>query len=334
MSEQQWAAIVYGRSYQLDFRFIALPEDFREREITWASKYIFATTRKAKKLSTYPRWSLFKNESHCVVGVTCMVRELISSLNPDLTAIQSKDNRGRPLYIFVGYVTRITNSQCPLILPAYTGDRLRDFANLYRYVGQVWTVEDYHQNSKKPLITNYRTIGFSATKFKSNLTAKALEQLNHEQKYPDRVFLWQNNLQNNLQLWLAAAHCPYPVSLCLNINSKQYFANSPFLNQTLSELESFTIRKRVIAPQSQSLNSKVLPRSLSTTVANKVKNDLEITIHHANHAATLGKELVENFTDWTKAEPVKQDFPDSETKARDNFGFKSKESNLDNSDWF
>ena len=84
MFDEQWAAIVYGRSYHLDFRIIAVPEDFTKRDIDWAMPYILATTRRANKLITHPRWSLFKNESHCVVGVTCMVRDLICQLGADL----------------------------------------------------------------------------------------------------------------------------------------------------------------------------------------------------------------------------------------------------------
>lgn len=330
MSEAKWAALVYGRSYQLDFRFIAIPDDFDRSEITWASPYIFATTRKARKLSAYPRWSLFKNASHCVVGVTCMVRDLVSSLDPDLAAMLSKDDRGRPLYIFVGYVAQLNDSH-QIELPPYTGNYLQDFAPLYQYVRRVWTVEDYQQDSKKPLITNYQTVSFSAAKH----TASEAIELNHKSKHPDRVFLWQNELQNNLRLWSAAAACPHPLSLCLNINSKQYFANSPFLNQTITELESFTTGERIVNRKNSSLKPQILSkRSLSQKIERKVKQDLEITIYHANYAATIGKELVENFTEWSQVKSLPDDRQDAPAKTEDSFGFKQKESTTDNADWF
>lgn len=337
MSERQWAAIVYGRSYNLDFRFVAVPQDFTQKEIAWASKYIFATTRQARKLSASPRWSMFKNQSHCVVGVTCMVRDLIESLDADLTTIPTRDNRGRPLYIFVGYVTQLDNPH-QLNLPAYTGRDLRDFAPLYQYVRRVWTVEDFHPDSKKPLIVNYQTIVFSKQKLETDLTSQAIE-LNHEGKYPDRVFLWHNNLEDNLRLWAAAALCPHPLSLCLNINSDRYFANSPFLNQTLSDLDSFTVRERVISRKNPSLKPKVLPkRSLSRAITNKVKQDLEITIYHTGYAATLGREWIENLSERKKAEQLESEAVDTEPEPEpeeiDSYGFKYKESTDDNSDWF
>ena len=75
--QRQWAAIVYGRTYHLDFRFITIPHDFTASDITWASQHILATTHQARNLPSNPRWSLFKNDSYCVVGITCMVRDLI-----------------------------------------------------------------------------------------------------------------------------------------------------------------------------------------------------------------------------------------------------------------
>ncbi|WP_036479563.1 hypothetical protein [Myxosarcina sp. GI1] len=327
MSERKWAAIVYGRSYHLDFRFIAIPEDFGEKEISWASKYIFATTRKARNLPAHPRWSLFKNETHCAIGVTCMVRDLVSSMDLAGTSIPTKDNRGRPLYIFVGYVTQLNASQSYLDFPTYT-EHLQDFANLYQYVRQVWTIEDYHQNSKKPIVTKYQTI-LSPAKLTADVTLAAIEELNHQQKQPDRVFFWQSERQHDWQLWLAAAVCPYPISLCLNINSDRYFSNSPFLNQTLTSVDGFTIKER-IATQKQLPPAQPVTRSLSKSITNKVKSDLELTIYHANYAATLGQELVENFTSKVKVKSLHN----TETEAQDDFGFKYKKSTQDNSSWF
>ncbi len=61
MYESKWAGIVYGRSYNLDFRLIAIPEDFTINETHWALEHIIPTTRAAGKLPHHPRWSLFKN---------------------------------------------------------------------------------------------------------------------------------------------------------------------------------------------------------------------------------------------------------------------------------
>jgi len=116
MSEEKWAAIVYGRSYHLDFRFITIPHNFTAQDIQWATPYILATTQKARNLANSPRWSLFKNDSYCIVGVTCMVRDLIPQLGEDLIEVMSKDDQGRPLYVFVGYVAQLTNINAATLL--------------------------------------------------------------------------------------------------------------------------------------------------------------------------------------------------------------------------
>ena len=83
----EWAAIIYGRSYHIDFRFISIPQDFTNIEKNWAAQYILSTFRQANKLSSSPRWSLFKNRSHCILGVTCMVRDLLAGMDQSLSLI-------------------------------------------------------------------------------------------------------------------------------------------------------------------------------------------------------------------------------------------------------
>jgi hypothetical protein len=352
MSRHKWAGIVYGRSYNLDFRFIAVPEDFTHQEISWASEYILATTRNARKLTSHPRWSLFKNNSHCVVGVTCMVRDLIGKLGEDLVEILSKDNRGRPLYVFVGYVTKLERQKYLLDLPDYTGDHLENFKSLYRYVEQVWSVKDYDKDSKKPLVTNYQKQAFFSQQLHSAFTADLIEQLNHPEKSPDRVFLWQNSPEQNCKLWATSANLPKPVSICLNLNYHRHF-NTPFLNQTVSELEDFTILNRTDSTsdlaESNSNSSSTFPQ----VIVNKVKEDIELTLQHATQVATAGQELIDNLTKplgssgkdtyetstnpSNQSQEINQKLDTKELTEAENFGFKAKSSSQsarESQNWF
>ena len=96
-----------------------MPNNFTAQDIQWASTYIVATTQQARNLAGSPRWSLFKNDSYCVVGVTCMVRDLIKQSAADSVNIMTKDDQGRPLYVFVGYVTELNQQGQLNDLPAY-----------------------------------------------------------------------------------------------------------------------------------------------------------------------------------------------------------------------
>ena len=111
-----WSVIVYGRTKEVDYRFLVIPNDFQIEEQNWARKYIHGTTVYPEKLPGNPRWSLFKNHKHCVFGVTCMVKELVGSERK--YEYMAKDAGGRSLYIFVGYVAQIDNYSNSLkILP-------------------------------------------------------------------------------------------------------------------------------------------------------------------------------------------------------------------------
>ena len=348
MYRQKWASIVYGRSYHLDFRYITIPEDFTNQELNWATPYIVATTRKARKLPAHPRWSLFKNDSHCVVGVTCMVRELIGYLEDNSTTF-TKDDSGRPLYIFVGYVTKLERQKHLFDLPSYTGDRLEDFQSLYQYVQNVWLVKNFNRASRQPQLSQYQKLTFAYPQEPANIALDELKKLNHQGRAADRVFLWRNTLEWNRKLWTASANFPEPISICLGINGKRWL-NSPFLNQTISEITEFTIENQVPTKELQLTDVELAQkRSLPQFIAQRAKEDLNLTLHHAAQAATLGQELLDNFTDWTGEKPkqdgekdtsdwgLKKSSTESVNDNTDNFGLKSKPDNqpaTKTQDWF
>jgi hypothetical protein len=339
--KQEWAAIVYGRSYHLDFRFIAVPQDFTSQEINWASPYILATTRRARKLPSHPRWSLFKNDSHCIVGVTCMVRDLIGKLGENLIEVMSKDNRGRPLYVFVGYATKLSKVKCLFNLPTYTGECLESFKPPYQHLEKVWLVKDYNKDSKKPLLTEYQQLTFAAEETKSDLSidliSQLISQLNYQQRSPEQVFLWPNSPEQNRQLWTASAQCVESTSICLDTNGKRYF-NSPFLNQTLANLEEFTIQDRAINPQSEPQNVDIRRAiSLAETISTKARADIDFTLQQAAKAANASQGLIHNLTDWSSRPEITIKSKETKLTESENFGFKTKsspESSTESPDWF
>jgi hypothetical protein len=330
MYETQWAAIVYGRSYHLDFRLIAIPQDFTQREINWAMPYILATTRKANKLTTYPRWSLFKNESHCIVGVTCMVRDLICQLEEDLIDLLAKDNRHRPLYVFVGYVAQLKSASYPLQLPPYTEHYLHGFQSLYDYVKQVWWIENYQKDSKKPMLTDYQAIEFDSFPATTNL----LDRLNHQSKAPDKIFLWQHLPEQNQQLWLNCANCLQPTSIYLGAVNHQTAAKSPFLNATVEKLADFTTIDRVMGDRQRYSQSKLSrKRSLSELITQKARKDLAITRNYASKASHLPEQLIARLTQ--KFNNDSQDKQATNILPQENgFGLIDKSSNANPEKWF
>ncbi len=336
MSEQEWAAIVYGRSYHLDFRFITVPHNFQGEDINWAAQYIVATTQQARKLADSPRWSLFKNNSYCVVGVTCMVRDLIGQLGEDLLEVMTKDDQGRPLYVFVGYVTQLSQQRNIHNFPPYTAEYLEDFKILYQEIEPVWLAKNYEQHSRQPILSQYQPRRFA----KSAIATKShqIPQLNDLAKYPDQTYLWPSLRQQNNLLWLTSIQCSRPTSTCLNIEGKA-LANSPFLNQSINQIEQFQIQERIVNRVNDSTPKKShcqTSSSFSQKISDRAKEDIDLTLQQAAKVATVSQDLFNNFTDWSN-----RHYPNSEQQTNapanetESFGFKTKKSSPSNNhDWF
>jgi hypothetical protein len=344
---KDWAAIVYGRTYHLDFRLISVPHDFTPQAINWASQHIVATTQKARNLVDAPRWSLFKNDDYCVMGVTCMVRDLIGDT--------VKDDQGRPLYVFVGYVTQLTEDQAIQNFPPYAANCLDNFKILYQEIEQVWLVKNYELNSTHPSLSNYCPINFANSAIA--LSTQELPQLNHCSQRPDKIYLWQSSTQQNNLLWQASAQSSVPLATCLNIQGKT-LNNSLFLNQSSTQVEQFQIIDRVASQgkyqASDSTNNADISdaslntsnTSLSQKISHRAKEDIDLTLQQAAKMANelrprfanASQELINNLSDWNQS----SDDEPEESKQLDpaandpEFGFKTKKSNSSESeqDWF
>ena len=344
MYESKWAGIVYGRSYHLDFRLIAIPEDFTSEETNWALEYIIPTTRAASKLSNNPRWCLFKNKSYCIVGVTCMVRDLIDDDRQHGGENLTKDAQGRPLYIFVGYGTKINTRRHAINFPAYNNTNLEIFQPLYQYVRDRWLLKDSGLNRKKTILTNYQKLSFSKIKPKIDADPNLAKQLNCQDKYPSKIFLWQDFAQWESKLWATAAICKQPTSLCLGSASKQHLLTSPFLNGTVANISEFTIQDRLTDrigfEQNKSAKSTIKKKFLfPLSLEAKVKKDLQSTFQQAGQAVNFGQELVQHIIgkhDEVDLEELKSKPFTKEQE--ETFGFKTKkppqQSPPENKDWF
>ncbi len=337
MSKREWAEIVYGRSYHLDFRFITIPHNFTKQDIQWAAPYIVATTQQARNLANSPRWSLFKNDLYCIVGVTCMVRDLIGQLGEDLIEVMTKDDQGRPLYVFVGYVTKLNQQQNINNFPPYTERCLDNFKLLYQEIAKIWLVKNYESDSRQPLSSQYQPRNFDELP----IASQQILQLNDLTKYPDQAYLYPSLNSSNQLLWQTSAQCSQPTSTCLNIKGKS-LNNSPFLNQTITKLPEFQIKERIVTREKYNVSSAPenpahqTHSSLSQRISHRAQEDLDLTIQQATKVATASQELINSFTDWSNHYKTNSE-PETDSPAQEqpeNFGFKTKKSSVNKQDWF
>ncbi len=234
-SSLKWSALIYGRTYEVDFRLIAMPKYFVDiKDRIWAENHILATTQIPEKLSDNPRWSLFTNEKYCVFATTCMVRELFPNNISQDTKDITTDFRGRPLYAFIGYVAERDqkSGQFPP-LPAYSDLKLEQFQLLYqKYLQQCWDVKPYQPESKQPISTNEEDVSF-----KSRQIADSELQLNQNLK---KIRVWSQ--EYNSDVWNTVIQeieiFPQPISLCLGLSTPRDAENTPFLNVTILKLDT------------------------------------------------------------------------------------------------
>ncbi|CAD5990470.1 hypothetical protein PCC9214_05804 [Planktothrix tepida] len=231
-----WASLVYGRTYEVDFRFITIPDDFTVENKDWAWDYIRVTTRTAENLANNPRWVLFKNECHCVVGVTCMVRELIGQSTDKSSENLTKDSKGRPLYIFIGYVAKVNELHgLPPIMPY---GNLDIFKPLYDYVRDHWLVKSYEAASKTPFLSEYRELSYSP----KAVTDFDRQYFTLNTKDVQSVDLWPDLADARQNLWIAASEyiVNFPdesMSLCLGLANQKDASSGPFLNVTATSIK-------------------------------------------------------------------------------------------------
>ena len=113
-------------------------------------------------------------------------------MSRDLIDTMTKDDRGRPLYVFVGYVTKLEGQA--IAIPTYTGECLDRFKSLYQEIERVWLVKDYDLDSRHPSLSQYQPQKFE-TEAISNTSGDRIPQLNDCSKYPDKTYLYPSQTQ-------------------------------------------------------------------------------------------------------------------------------------------
>jgi hypothetical protein len=258
-----WATIIYGRTYEVDFRFLALPHDFDQAERDWTMTHIQVMTRSPEGLPNSPRWAVFKNARLCVVGIACMVRELLDRL-PESGEDLTRDRTGRPLYTFVGYATRLENEGVEI--PAFLNGELSLFSPPYQqYVSANWWAKPYEDRSRMAVPTEYQPLQFSTAVLRPDFKTSSWD-LNLTED--EAVYLYPDTEEERQSLWAAAARqilAGQNVSLCLGLTLPRDAFRSPFLNATVADIVQrervarIPERPMVVAQEGASASSEPTP---------------------------------------------------------------------------
>jgi len=249
-----WSGIIYTRTKNLDYRYIAIPKNFDSYQLLWLETYVKFLLKKPDNLrengSDRRIWSIFKDENYCVIGLTCMVRDLIGFIELNHPNDYTRDYTQTPIYTFIG---------CSIKLKEMSSDVpdfniLKDkFKNLYEeHVIPVW--EELFSTTSVSLSPN---INFLEEEKKLSCNAQNNKyDLNTDS---NSVLIAPMTDENNKGYWYSAYEFSEPISLCLGFSSEKDLINSPFMNCTINDINlepTKTIDKNSYASKSIVINSQ------------------------------------------------------------------------------
>jgi len=227
----EYAPLVYGRTFEVDFRYLAIPEKFSDVDQAWANQYVMASMRRPERLEGRPRWVLFQNQHYRVFGVICMVKELIdpkTQYEVDIT----RDKVGRPLHVFAGYVIRPA-LEADQRMPSYI-EAMELLQPLADYISSRWLEKSYDVEHK-PYV--------SYVQFKQPITWKVEVDVAHWKpphalnSDPNKIAVWPESLGSDL--WQVAYATRDTQAICLGLPNIEDAQKSPFLNATVSDVTEY-----------------------------------------------------------------------------------------------
>ncbi|MEM7579335.1 MAG: hypothetical protein AAF316_05665 [Cyanobacteria bacterium P01_A01_bin.80] len=264
-----WSPILYGRTYEVDFRMLAIPKYFENEDRKWAEKYILPAMQNQNYiLENQPRWVLIVNDKYCVFASACMVEELFSEEQLEKEKEYTLDkSKSRRLYAFIGYVAeKDENGQFPA-LPKSEEFNLELFRDTYlELVRDIWYCRNSQPKARKPIRTDAK-VSVNFEDYSSQVNREIAEEFNLNFNPNSRLvcpekeqeILWDLSIED------VTKTSNQNLSVCIGLVSQKEAIKSPFLNSTCSNIKRRAIlpveNKTRKTPSQQSRNSSLLPIS-------------------------------------------------------------------------
>lgn len=253
MSEFAWSALIYTRTYRVDYHYVVKPTDFGEDEIAWLESYLAeilsATNR---QYGAHPPVGLLhrfmlSSKQHWVIGILCDVPSLLDDQERQALAdkfLSSEVSKGRDLsrdeadrriaYMRLAYVIRKNGGKQ---IPPINFD-IGIFKPLYEHVAQRWLIP-----YKKPAETiDYRSDRDSIQRIlATEVEFSDLPALNTN---PDHLSLYPNDNSYPKSLWYSFSFCDAPTSLLISKVGDESLKTGQFMNASLPNITVPTLFKR------------------------------------------------------------------------------------------
>ncbi|TVQ45031.1 MAG: hypothetical protein EA365_08870 [Gloeocapsa sp. DLM2.Bin57] len=297
MTNLKWAPLIYGKTYEKDFRFLVIPEDFSPEILQKVGEYIKVTMKATERLPNHPRWLLLRG-SRNIIGVTCMARELLKQSESTEDVDYSQDIQGRPIYVFVGYVIK------DLDLPSIFSRELNHYTPLYEYIIKKWNQKTYDQGEPEKIPYSEELITLESIIIKTDTDNSDIDSSQLNYRDSASVYLWSPNHDESLwrEACLSQLHHSSPIlSFCTNLATVNDFFKTPFLNGTAFN----------VSDSQREIISKGSPEPPIITQRDKRRtNKRESTGEHINYAPNqeeVNRENIdENWANWVDGDTESQ----------------------------
>lgn len=221
-----WEPLVFGKTCRADYSYLAVPASFSPDDRAWAEGFLRGSRLQASYACAFrvPRFFLFKNLTHCGVGVTLPATMLLEDRS------KTFDFEGREVYVTLGAVARYDEAEFPE-RPHHPGipelgvlkRNLRPvFGPLYEeFVIGRWDEESPAEGRTLPAVSGQPRPLFPADlPVISWAPPFAMDpDTDLEPDDDDRINVWPLSAQDSL--WSAVCLARPPMSLCLNVISEK-----------------------------------------------------------------------------------------------------------------
>jgi hypothetical protein len=296
MLDFSWSALIYTRTYRVDYRYIIQPPDFGKDQITWLESHLAEILNVTKRqFGNHPPKELLyrfmlSSEQHWVIGIFCDVPSLLDEqerqvladkflgnaisqkrdLSPDEINRQrdlSRDEAKRRIpYMHLAYVIRKEEGKQ---LPLFNFD-ISIFKPLYEYVAKIWLFPV----QKPPEILDYQSDNQVVQKlFAQEDGLSDVPDLNTNAEF---LGLYPNDDSYSRSLWYAFSRCNGPTSLLISKFVDESLKNGQFMNLALPNIPAPKLIRRsdsVAIPEGQApTNSPESPQNMVDSFKSWIMN--------------------------------------------------------------
>ena len=254
------APVVYGRTYEVDFRYLALPERFEESSRRLMTPHVEAALVHPEKLRGSQRWVFIRDNEVQVAAVVCETKVLAG---PDQMEL-NRDVELRDSYLFAGWMFP-ANKSCFVPMDAEV------FKPLLKYVSKHWLEK---RSRLSPVMEHFAP-------FETNRIPPSGGLVLRSPATSVRI----HPREDDSRIWASAFETTDELAICLGLPDVRYAIEGTFSEASVEGCTQVETVTRRPAARHQSESRVGAPPQATKAAANQYAEDQEW------HQSKVGPEI-------------------------------------------